>query len=483
MEKFSNSLKRLKIVTELLREDTKKPISDVVERSIATDARALRQISLDNVVNDKWNQPEWSERVKEAIRVISEGTEQEIRDFFQSRINRKFIVYNLNTSFDRKEPLINNPVSFSKALNMIDKNWSFSYYSGLLNTLLQEWGNPFIKDALVDFLKYEIKKEKSNSNLRQRTLDLINESQYFLNKDGISRLVHDISLLPNKMTDINLIILRGDGFQTTPYFTDFIWLYLDYFFKDDKGEVAINGAISYYTQMQNKVQKALFVARWCQAVLEGKYVTTKDRLKSFAFEKIGPTNKELYWCFKELNEEQLKAVETARRKIDFWIKERYVKLFFEVIDDPRRKAFWIKAIEAMDNLVLFVDQYHRWQLEQLLEGNDRQLQTYVRDLKGGCAMSFTIKEKLFVEFGGQGGGPLNVHDIPSVQYDQFQKVLKNRKLLNRADIYYTENELQTLVTTYGGPVNKSGYLAHRGYWEHPLRKWFRLVMRVDFWSE
>lgn len=393
--------------------------------------------------------------------------------------------WKIDTIFYREKYLLLSDLS--EFLILLDNNWRFSYYNGLLMSLLSIWEHQETRRKIQQFLSKKIEEIQNEIQKGRKTnsrLDLqIERSNYYIENSGADRLAKKILNDSIEFDDITEYLQLQPSAFNSAYFEDVIIKYVSLLFENAKyrNVEGVKQLLSFIKHRRSRL-KLLVVSQLILQITKGHFVEIKSDIKSYAFEEIGDPNFDTKWASNELSNSEQREVDLARKTLLYWINQEFIETFFELIDDGSRRSYWLKFFRKngglMTDFKMLLDHEYKSELRKILGG---ALKPYIRkkvvSFSKDCALTFKVGGYRFVEFGTYGGGTLNVHRINSPKEKKVNLALR-RMSLDKDDIYYKKGEIPELV--FDNQFNiEGGRLAHRGdKWKSDLDQWLRKVAKV-----
>ena len=190
---------------------------------------------------------------------------------------------------------------------------------------------------------------------------------------------------------------------------------------------------------------------------------------------VGDVDAAIWYEIQELDENAKATVRKGKEILEGWINELFLERFWHIVEDPRRRAFWKRYTREMRDVKLVLDEYLFRQIRhQLGEGAYRQ--RVFHGQQGGLLL-FRFRGKMFVEFGGQAGGALQVVPLDHPKWERLMGELyryrSDRKRPGGGMATWDFKLYGTNQTIYkGGQVlSEYGKFNHAGRWETSLREW------------
>ena len=204
-----------------------------------------------------------------------------------------------------------------------------------------------------------------------------------------------------------------------------------------------------------------------------------DLLRDMVLEVAGDVGGNRWRERNGLTHEEVQVIARAEAIVDGWLSMLFLERFWDVVEDERRRAFWQGKIKRLRNVRLVLDD----QLyDKVYDNITEAMKPRIYRCRVGGVLIFEFMDSMFVEFGGQAGGALQVippHDERFIAARERLERYRSDKLKGRMS--YQRFDLQNLkrygmyeVIHRGGRVQgRYGKFNHAGYWEQSLNEWMR----------
>lgn len=204
-----------------------------------------------------------------------------------------------------------------------------------------------------------------------------------------------------------------------------------------------------------------------------------DLLRDMVLEVAGDVGGNRWRERNGLTHEEVQVIARAESIVDGWLSMLFLERFWDVVEDERRRAFWQGKIKRLRNVRLVLDD----QLyDKVYDNITEAMKPRIYRCRVGGVLIFEFMDSMFVEFGGQAGGALQVippHDERFIAARERLERYRSDKLKGR--MAYQRFDLQNLKR-YGmyEVIHRSGHVQgrygkfnHAGYWEQSLNEWMR----------
>lgn len=361
--------------------------------------------------------------------------------------------------------------SFSKFTAIITQYPSKSIAYHLLLAVMLNWKQTFTQKKLLNLCKSYFISNNYNQDSNQFKI-----SKYVFQSNGTELLVDSyIKFNEDLFSFLNEIGMRQTAIKSEYFEVVIKQISSILISRLSRSNNDLEKIIS-ICNLQNdgyitKPLQVLFISRVILKV-EKEQMFNYD-VRHYALENIGDVDNQNWRLSTGLSNNELETINKAKNVLEGWMTELFLERFWKVIDDPRRRMFWKKYSNRMSNIKIIID-------DDLYEKLDDTLKRkpYINRLYRGnteALLIFEINNKLFIEFGGYGGGSLQVYPLHDDSADNFilmkqsKRVNKNSKPFNTK--LWVGYRIDQNLMNYLNVVREYGRFAHRGNWENRLTKW------------
>lgn len=433
---------------------------------------------------------------KEVLRIIEQNLEKlaEIEENYEegtridnataSKVYNKFKRYVDDNSvrFERKEirilssslayappekkAIIQSEEELAIALWLIEDNWRDSYLLNLIRTTLNHWRE--LKEEAFQLLEKIIKKKlETYDGNRKAILAFKNNLRYF-SKSGDVRLGSDLILNNKSLLDISEYLSIPKSWLKYSYFSKTIITYYNKLKQEYlKNEIKANleeVLKHHYVRLTKQVVVSELVVK-----VEKDFIELKNDITQIAFRVVGdPENRSSWQPDENATSEEKKIIEKARRILNNWISEQFVKVFFEeCIDDPDRKEFWLNIAKKYSfSFKIVGDKYTKNRLKKI-EHIAQYVDSRFKTILGSddiSAIVIYINDYMLIEFSDIGGAFYAYKEdgeyTPSLDGHMDKTAeLKNTKIGS--------------ITLDNWGTKKEGRMTHQGDWQERFNRWLK----------
>ncbi|MDR2174704.1 MAG: hypothetical protein LBO82_02055 [Synergistaceae bacterium] len=201
----------------------------------------------------------------------------------------------------------------------------------------------------------------------------------------------------------------------------------------------------------------------------------KERIKSLALRSIGDPKDSSKWKeWTGASEQDKEDVEILRKKVNLWILENVMALFFDVLfDDSERHDFWKPYISCMDNIRIFCTLKERISLKKDERFSEEMSSHFGRLTDNSHAvLMMEIKEYVLIEVSA-GGNALYVYRKGNLKKYGLDKLSRALEMDTKEQLKVEEFKDTSLpiIKNSDSFSAEEGRFYHRGYWQENLKRW------------
>ena len=364
---------------------------------------------------------------------------------------------------------------YSYLIDLFKSNWKDSFLNGLIYFILSKWDNLEYDIKTKLFKEFILEKISDYDGNKHRFLKA-KENIIYLREGGATKLGQKLKVDKIRIIHAPQAIGQKDSTLVFSYFSKVIqaFYYKDYLNHEDLDEV-----LSTHSSLNTS-----------KIVLSDKinYVSSIDKLdeidtlKALALEHIGDPSINSKWGTTGMDDESAIKVKLAHEKVNRWVIQMYINVVFsKLIEDPRRRVFWLKYVDHITSFKVIGSPLIRQILasDSLLSYSLKYYfkQTVDERTKSTCSMLITIKDHYFIEFSDLGALYVyekSNHSISKLLNGNIGKIedLKTSQYHNLVEPGY-----------YIDTCNNDGKMVHRGMWEDRLKNWFNKTLDIDVSSK
>lgn len=351
-----------------------------------------------------------------------------------------------------------------RALYLIKQSWRDGFIISLWNILMKNWSK-LLDDKSNQKLLINLLKEKCKeyNGKRKDILKVSNNLSYFIDDRGpqkYANLLHERGILLHEaytLLEFKKHVLTHSYFEYVAY---------EYIFQCRNRNVNHSkvSAIYQFLEQHNSKKTTLLVCSYL--IIEKSLVTYIDITKNESIRLIGDPIKRTFWRHSDLLAEEQELVDDARNRLNMLLNKQFIDVFFEkLIEDWRRKIYWERFIDKIDDIIFVGSRANRDYLKNI-ENISKYVDLRYRITKQNqntCALIMYSKDFVFVEFSDV--GPLHIYDRAN-----FKVNLNNINSMSDLKVWRhfacagSEGDLR---------FSSDGKITHQGYWELRVNAWMR----------
>jgi hypothetical protein len=381
----------------------------------------------------------------------------------------RMLIWALDYQPDNGEEPILLTEKFENAMLLIDHKWKDSFLIGLSHVLLKNWqtiryykSNGFILTELL------LSKAKIYNGGRKDILKFSSMMSGLISPSGPVDLAKN--LLKKKLTlnQASQLIHLKDSVLGYEYFTDVSYEYMEHLKNKKINEVTIRGVYNFLKLHNHKKVTLIICSKIINDNLYGSYV---DVMKNATVTMISDPIQSHAWRHSELSNKQQELVFKAKQRLNILLNKNFIKIFFEkMVEDYRRKSYWLKFIDKIDD-IKFAGNRANYQylknIESVSKYVNKRYKITVRNQKT-CALIIYSKDYVFVEFSDTGA----LYIYKQNHFDVNLNSLNGIQDLKTWSTYDYACKNSPYSSGYVD-LNPEGRITHQGFWEDRFDIWMR----------
>ncbi|MDD2323494.1 MAG: EH signature domain-containing protein [Bacteroidales bacterium] len=357
---------------------------------------------------------------------------------------------------------------FETAVNLINQNWRDSFIVSLWHVLLKNW-QPLLsydkhRNLLTNILEEKCKRYNKNRN---DILKISTSIDLFLPKNSPEQ--YATLLLDNNisLSKAYLLINLKEHILNYDYFAYVANNYVD---KSENKNVDAELIAGIYLFLEKHNSKKTSMLICSQIINQDKFTNNVEIIKKETVKLIGDPVKIHEWRNSKLKSEEQQQVEQARKKLNILLNKHFIKVFFErLVQDERRKRYWLKFIDKIDDIKFSGNKAnYRYlkNIESVSKYVDYRYKITSRN-QSTCALIIYSKDFVFVEFTDTGALYIYKKQSFNVNLNALDS-MEDLKTWSRYK-YACKN------SDYSGYIDLDieGRITHQGYWESRFDAWMR----------
>lgn len=413
-----------------------------------------------------------------------ESVDRAVRKFMGAYKNEQALTSNFSKREARLLAFALHKLNKTEYINpliyLFSNKWSNVILTGLLHYFLANWERISYKNMRPLIKFYETKLNEYEGK-RKRYLHMRHCSKY-LEFNGPQILGAQLRKIDNENKNfecshiLNIEKYLGvSGVNTNyPYFSKVIVTYFERGL--DKQEINITKVLNKYN---NKITCKRLIPQLVLYTDENNRSDMQENVKALATSYIGSPSIKSDWSFIEGDKEEQENLEKARSIVNKWILEKFIVVFFDMINEEERKQYWLSKIDIIDNLIIYMPSFMKSRLSLLNPDLKKSIDNYVynitkRTTQDDCALVFDIRNYRIFEFSNTGGiyvkKKINSLGKPHILKQSIHSVadLKGPNPLSQPQLVVLDGE-------YIVQFNEEGRMRHQGYWQYRMNRWLLSV--------
>jgi hypothetical protein len=446
--------------------------SDATKLSLTASGRLLTQLANKSIGSNKL--PE--NRKIDAIYWKFQNNKNKDFAAFESMFTQRevgVLIWTLDYLSPGNTTIILFSSDLSLALKLIQSKWKDSNLNTLWHILaknwieLQKWQPNFI--ALTGIIMPYARNYTGKRNDILRTIRYL---RYFEQSNSTIGFARDLISAGFHFNKANEFIEQRESVLSYSYFSSAFLAYLNSL-NENSGKIDATTLSSIYSFLNNHNQfKTTLIAG--SIVINSNYASRfQEIIKVESIRLISDPGIKHRWTSSELSTSEAENVDAARKKLNSWINKVFVTVFFEkLVQDERRKIYWLRFINKIDEIV-FCGNRSNYQylknIQQISKDVDSRYKITDRN-QSTCAIIIYSGEYVFVEFTDIGAlyiykkhsFKINLNNLNSTDDLKIWPPYKYACKMNGSDSRYKYYDTEP-----------EGKIDHRGDWESKFNVWMR----------
>lgn len=388
-------------------------------------------------------------------------------DSFSGR-NVRILIWALDFQPSSDDEAILFSPKFKAALHLINNKWKDSFFISLSHVFLKNWTSlKHFNDNRKLFVQTLSEKGALYSGGRKDIHKLTSRTNLFL--DSESSVNYAIELIENDISidKANHILEQKEHILSYEFFSEVSNKYIDLV---TKTSIKKDLAIGVYQFLERHNKKKITLLLCSKIINNDSFKNLIDLVKNETVKLIADPVKSHLWKHSELNFQEQQDIENARKKLNILLNKKFIQVFFEkLVEDDRRKRYWLRFIDKMDD-IKFSGNRSNYQylknIESISKYVDYRYKVTTRK-QNTCALIIYSKDYVFVEFTDTGA--LYIYKSKSFRVNLNSiNGMEDLKTWSRYD-YACKN------SNYSGyfDLREEGRIVHQGYWEMRVNAWMK----------
>ena len=354
---------------------------------------------------------------------------------------------------------------FTMAISIIYTKWKDSYLISLWQLLLRNWTKLHQHSSAKRIIEKLLTQKAATYNGDRRNIkSLANNMQLFVSQAPYQTYAQHLLEKDIPLDYAHNLINQKETVLSFDYYGLAAESYLDLLLQRPVQEDKLV-SIYDFLKKHNTKKSNLFL---CSKIINSSWITSfPEMVKSKSIELIEDPTVKSSWGDSSLSHHQNQLIESARNRLNILINKDFIEVFFEkLIQDERRKKYWLKFIDKIEDIRCCGSRASRFLLAE-----NKNISNYVNARfkvtthnQQTCALVIYSKGYVFIEFSDTGS-------LYIYKKDNFKVNLNN--LTSMADLKLT-NHMACRTTGYGYlNVSPQGRITHQGNWEPRVDAWMK----------
>ncbi len=302
--------------------------------------------------------------------------------------------------------IIDNVDELKMALTLISEHWRDSFLIRLIDTYLRKWDYPKREsmDLLFNFISKQL---KAYNGLRQPAQFFKNNIFYLNPNSGDLALGKDIIKNKKSLIELTRFVSIPNSWLTHSYFSRVIVSYYEL----SKNEIHnfLDNLIETLDKHNNSITNKRVLSKLIIHANTTDFESIQDRIKDIAFRLVGdPANISNEWdAFSKATEQEKTEIREARNILNEWVTRKFITVFFELIQEPRRKNFWnrysnkISSVRIVGPKAIKAVLKRDERISKLVDGrfhvtnSNRQASAFIMRIKDYAFIEFSVSNYAF----------------------------------------------------------------------------------------
>ena len=408
--------------------------------------------------------------IKDIYLLFQKESEQEFFYLISvfSKRDTRVLVYALDYRPEHGGEVILFSDKFEIARNIIMDKWKDSFIISLWHVLLRNWNNLLVfqtqRNLLTDLLN---SKCSEYDKTRKDILGITQIISFFLKKDSPKEFAKNLISYKRLISDAHITLKQKESILVYEYFSSVVESYIETI---DKNLITNDITQSIFDFLLKHNNKKITIISCSQIINSGKFNKSIEIVKRQTVSMIGDPIKIHLWRYDGLTENQEETVESARKKLNTILNQRFIKVFFEkLVQDERRKKYWLRFIDKIDD-IRFSGNRDNFRYLKNIESVSKHVDSRYKITSRNqptCALIIYARNYVFVEFTDTGALYIYKNRNFRVNLNSING-MEDLKTWSRYDYACKNSDMHGYVD-----LNEEGRITHQGYWEGRVDVWMR----------
>lgn len=385
-----------------------------------------------------------------------------------SKRDTRVLVYALDYQPENGGEVILFSEKFGIARNIILDKWKDSFIISLWHLLLRNWNNLLVFQTQRELLTGLLNSKCNEYNkTRKDILQVTQIISFFLKKDSPEEFAKNLINYKKLISDAHITLKQKESILVYEYFSSVIYSYIETI---DKKVITTEITVSIYEFLQKHNNKKVTIISCSQIINSGKFNQSIEIVKSQTVAMIGDPIQAHLWRYNGLTQTQEDSVESARKKLNIILNQRFIKVFFEkLVQDERRKKYWLKFIDKIDD-IKFSGNRDNFRYLKNIESVSKYVDSRYKITNRSqptCALIIYARNFVFVEF----------TDTGALYIYKNKNFRVNLNAINGMEDLKTWSTKDSACRNSKRPgyviLNEEGRITHQGDWEKRVNAWMK----------
>lgn len=385
-----------------------------------------------------------------------------------SKRDARILVYALDFQPENGGEIILYSEKFGVARNIILDKWKDSFIISLWHVLLKNWNGLLVFED-QRYLLADLLNSKCNdyNGSRKNVLGIKRIISFFIKKDSPKEYARNLINYKKLISNAHLQLKQKESILVYEYFSSVVEQYIETI---DTNSISDEITSSIYTFLQKHNNKKTTIVSCSQIINSDKFKKSIEIVKNQTVALIGDPIKEHLWRYDGLTESQEDAVESARKRLNTILNKRFIKVFFEkLVKDDRRKKYWLKFIDNIDD-IKFCGNKDNFRYLKNIESVSKYVDSRYKITSRNqptCALIIYARNFVFVEFTDTGALYIYKRRNFRINLNAING-MEDLKTWSRYDYACKNSDTPGYVD-----LNEEGRITHQGYWEGRVDVWMK----------
>lgn len=354
------------------------------------------------------------------------------------------------------------------AISLIESYWKDSFIIAFWHLVLKNWRKLHLYPEQQKFVFNLLSlKAKNYTKNRKDISKIASNIELFVSTESPILYAKKLRQENIYLGDCHMLLNQREQILTYSYFEQVAFHYLDKI-ENERYDGGFITSIYDFLQKQNKKETALKI---CSKIINDEIFNWNlEIIKTRTISLIDDPIKEFQWKHSNLNVSEQQDVEKARRKLNVLLNKHFIETFFEkLVDDKRRKNYWLKFIDKIDDIKFIGNKAKHSYLKNIQDISQFVDHRYkiTKRRQNTSALVIYSKGFVFVEFTDVGALYIYKKNSFRVNLNAING-MEDLKIWSRYDYACKNSDVSGYVDLW-----EEGRIRHGGHWEDRVNSWMR----------